>query len=124
MRSKSMTINKAFAAMFLALALTPTVSQATVYETGNQLLRDLEDINKTGFGPSYALGYIVGAADAYGGASLCIPPSVTKGQLNDVVHAFLKQEPGIRHLPADVLVLVALGNHWACPKETKKKGKV
>lgn len=122
MRSKLPKTIKAFAAMLCALSLS-TASSSTVYETGNHLLRDLEDMNQTGFGPTYALGYIVGAADAYSGGSLCIPTSVTKGQLNDIVHAFLKQEPGIRHLPADVLVLLALGSHWACPKDQKKKGK-
>jgi len=96
-------------------------AHATVYESGNHLLRDLRDVNGTGFGPIYALGYIVGAADAYGGSALCIPGSVTKGQLNDVVQQFLEQEPGIRDMPADVLVLIALSKHWACPKEQKRE---
>jgi hypothetical protein len=112
----------------LLILTTPTLlttpAQANnVYETGNHLLRDLRDATGTGFGPTYALGYIVGAADAYGGSALCIPGTVTKGQLNDVVRQFLEQEPGIRDLPADILVLMALSNHWACPKGKGKDKK-
>jgi hypothetical protein len=111
------------------LILTTTTHASTenhlrnVYETGNHLLRDLRDATGTGFGPTYALGYIVGAADAYGGSALCIPGTVTKGQINDVVRQFLEQEPGIRDLPADILVLMALSNHWACPKGRGKEKK-
>jgi hypothetical protein len=72
-------------------------------------------------GKMYALGYIVGAADAYNTNALCIPQTVTKGQLNDVVHRFLRGAPQHRDLPADVLVLLSLGEHWACPKSDKRR---
>jgi len=110
-------------ALTCLLILTTPTHASTVYETGNHLLRDLRDATGTGFGPTYALGYIVGAADAYGGSALCIPGTVTKGQINDVVRQFLEQEPGIRDMPADVLVLIALSNHWACPKGRGKDKK-
>jgi hypothetical protein len=89
-----------------------------MYESGNTLLQDLEG---TEMGKMYALGYIVGAADAYNTNALCIPQTVTKGQLNDVVHRFLRGAPQHRDLPADVLVLLSLGEHWACPKNNKRK---
>ena len=92
---------------------------AGVYETGNTLLRDMEGAE---MGKMYALGYVAGAADAYGG-TLCIPPTVTKGQLNDVVYRFLRINPQHRDLGADVLVLLALGEHWACPKKEKGRSK-
>ena len=124
MKSKSpKTMSKVFIAMLFTLGLS-TASSTTVYETGNQLLHDLKDPTGSGFGTAYALGYIVGATDAYSGEALCIPPTVTKGQLSDVVHNFLLQKPAIRNLPADVLVLMALSQHWACPKDGKRKGKV
>jgi hypothetical protein len=105
------------------LTLGTPLTATAQYENGNLLLRDLQDVSKSGFGPIYALGYIVGAADAYGGSALCIPQSVTKGQLNDVVQKFLEQEPGIRDMGADVLVLIALSKYWACPKGERKEKK-
>jgi hypothetical protein len=95
-----------------------SAAHAGVYETGNTLLRDLEGSEMA---KMYALGYIAGAADAYGGASLCIPPTVTKGQLSDVVHQWLRINPQHRDINADLLVLASLGQHWACPKNAKRK---
>ena len=104
--------------LLISLALVCSTANASVYETGNTLLRDLEN---TDFGKMYVLGYVVGAADAYGGNALCIPSTVTKGQLLDVVHQFLRAKPQHRDLPADVLVLLSLSEHWACPKNSKRK---
>jgi len=104
----------------LACLLFCSTAHAGIYENGNTLLKDLEG---TEMGRMYALGYIVGAADAYGGETLCIPPTVTKGQLSDVVHQFLRGKPQHRDLPADVLVLLSLGQHWACPKSEKNRKK-
>lgn len=101
----------------IALAFVGS-AHANVYESGNTLLREIEDTN---FGKMYALGYIVGAADAYQGNALCIPNTVTKGQLLDVTHQFLRSKPQHRDLAADVLILLALGEHWACPKNSKRK---
>ena len=106
-------MKKLFACLFFCSA-----AHAGVYESGNTLLRDLEG---TEMGKMYALGYIVGAADAYNDGALCIPQTVTKGQLNDIVHRFLRNTPQHRDLPADVLVLLSLGEHWACPKNSKRK---
>jgi len=119
MRSTS----KAFAGILCALSLS-TAPATTVYETGNHLLRDLRDPSGSGFGTAYSLGYIVGAADAYSVTHLCIPGTVTKGQLQDVVFQYLLANAAIRDLPADVLVLMALSQHWSCPKEGKRKGRV
>lgn len=106
-------MKKLFVCLFFCSA-----AHAGVYENGNTLLRDLEG---TEMGKMYALGYIVGAADAYNDGALCIPQTVTKGQLNDIVHRFLRNTPQHRDLPADVLVLLSLGEHWACPKNSKRK---
>lgn len=106
-------MKKLFACLFFCSA-----AHAGVYENGNTLLRDLEG---TEMAKMYAMGYIAGAADAYGGGALCIPQTVTKGQLNDVVHQWLRINPQHRDISADVLVLAALGEYWACPKNNKRK---
>jgi len=107
-------------ALLAGLMFVCTSVTAGIYESGNTLLRDLEGSE---MGKMYALGYIVGAADAYNEGALCVPQTVTKGQLSDVVHKFLRVNPQHRDLAADVLVLVALGEHWACPKSEKNRRK-
>jgi hypothetical protein len=105
--------------LLLLLLFSCSTAHAGVYENGNTLLRDMDG---TEMAKMYALGYIVGAADAYGNMDLlCIPGTVTKGQLNDVVHISLKTNPSMRDLPADLLVLAALGVYWEC--EAKPKGR-
>ena len=106
--------------LLAGLMFVCTSVHAGVYEDGNRLLNDIEGTTSA---KMYALGYIVGAADAYGGEALCIPQTVTKGQLNDIVHRFLRGAPQHRDLPADVLVLLALGEHWPCSKNPKGRSK-
>ena len=106
-------------ALLAGLMFVCTSVTAGIYESGNTLLKDMDGTEMTRM---YAMGYIVGAADAYNEA-LCIPKTVTKGQLNDVVYRFLRVTPQHRDLPADVLVLLALGEHWACPKSEKNRRK-
>lgn len=104
--------------LLLGLMFVCTSANA-MYENGNKLLADLEGTVSM---QMYALGYIVGSADAYGNMDLlCIPGSVTKGQLNDVVHLSLRTNPSMRDLPADLLVLAALGVHWECETKGKRK---
>ena len=96
-------------------------SAHALYDNGNMLLRDLEG---AGMNQMYALGYIVGVTDVYNdGELLCIPSSVTKGQLNDVVQISLKTNPSMRDLPANLLVLAALGVYWDCAKKEKGRSK-
>ena len=61
--------------------------------------------------PPYALGYVIGIADAYSSDSLkflCLTPSVTKGQINDVVKKYLESNPQVRHFSASSIVWNAL----------------
>ena len=105
--------------LLLAAAMLACTSAHAVYENGNMVLRDIEG---SGMNQMYALGYIVGVADALNNAdTVCIPTTVTKGQLNDVVHLSLRTNPSMRDLPADLLVLAALGVHWECETKGKRK---
>jgi hypothetical protein len=107
-------------ALIASLMFVCTSAHA-IYENGNMVLRDLEG---TEMGKMYALGYIVGVADAFNDDELlCIHPSVTKGQLSDVVHIYLKNNPQVRNLPATVLIMIALSDHWACPSKPKRRSK-
>ncbi len=113
-------ISKQVKALLAGMMFVCTSANA-MYENGNRLLNDIEG---TTMGKIYALGYIVGVADAFNDDELlCIHPSVTKGQLNDVVHIYLKNSPQVRNLPATVLIMIALSDYWACPSKPKGKSK-
>lgn len=104
--------------LLLGLMFVCTSANA-IYENGNMVLRDIEG---QGMARMYALGYIVGVADSFNdNEALCIPGTVTKGQLNDVVHIYLKNSPQVRDLPATILIMIALSEHWACPDKPKRK---
>lgn len=104
--------------ILVGLILVCGVAQAE-YTNGNALLDRMSSSDAVD--KMYALGYIVGVADTHENVNLCVQNTVTKGQLYDVVHQFLRSKPQLRDLPADVLVLLALGEHWRCPQKGKKK---
>ena len=101
----------------ISLLLVCSTAQAQ-YQSGNNLYSDLT--HRTDAAQMFAMGYIVGVTDAFIGKELCIPKDVTQGQLVEVVTNFLAGRPQIRHQPADLLVLVALSQHWACQSGRKK----
>jgi len=101
----------------VSLLLVCSTAQAQ-FQSGNALYSDIT--NKSDAVQLFAMGYIVGVTDAFIGKELCIPKDVTQGQLVEVVTNFLASRPQIRHQPADLLVLIALSQHWACPTGRKK----
>jgi hypothetical protein len=92
-------------------------SASAQYQNGNTLYSDL--IGTTASEQMFALGYVIGITDVYIGKELCVPKDVTQGQLSEVVTNFLGGRPQLRHHPADLLVLAALGQYWACKERTK-----
>ena len=101
----------------VSLLLVCSTAQAQ-FQSGNALYSDITD--RSDAVQLFAMGYIVGVADAFIGKELCIPKDVTQGQLVEVVTNFLASRPQIRHQPADLLVFVALSQHWACQSGRKK----
>ena len=100
----------------ISLLLVCTTAQAQ-YQSGNELYSDL--IGRTDAEQMFALGYVVGVVDAYIQKEVCVPQNVTQGQLAEVVTLFLASRPQIRHQPADVLVVLAVRQHWPCSKGSK-----
>ena len=100
----------------ISLLLVCSTAQAQ-YQSGNNLHADM---NAASIGVRmFAFGYVIGVVDTVIGKQLCIPRDVTQGQLEEVVKNFLDTKPQVRHLPADVIVIIALDQYWAC-KERKK----
>jgi hypothetical protein len=104
--------------LFASLLLLCGVSQAhSQYQSGNNLHADMNASNIST--RMFAFGYVIGVVDTVIGKQLCISRDVTQGQLEEVVKIFLDSRPQVRHLPADVIVIVALEQYWPC-KERKK----
>ncbi len=78
---------------------------------GNKLLSDMKGSH--GFQMS-ALGYVMGVADAIQGAVACVPPSVTSGQVQDMVRNYLEANPAVRHLTGDMIVTHVLKQAFPC----------
>lgn len=115
-------VAKLIAAGCLSLAAMSVSAQGVTYYTGNQLME--WNSSNTAFDKGRFMGYVVGIVDAKsrGWESTrlsCVPsvPSgVTVGQLQEVVRKYLKQNPQVWHLEADILVSFAMIEAFPCPK--------
>ena len=108
-------------ALALALAFATPLAHAE-FRDGNDLLSDIQSDNVVN--RMVGLGYVIGVADAVRGLMYCPPNNVTAGQLVDVTKLWLLTNPSQRTLTGDVVVQVALGIAWPCPKTNNRKGNV
>jgi hypothetical protein len=95
---------------FLIL-LTLCGSAHAEFLDGNKLLSDMKGAH--GFQMS-ALGYVMGVADSIQSVTACVPPSVTSGQVLDMVRNYLEATPAVRHLTADMIVTHVLKQAFPC----------
>lgn len=95
------------------LTLLSLAAQAA-FNNGNKLLSDLNS-NDSG-NRLFALGYIIGVVDSYDEELFCIPSTANAGQLRDIVHNFLRDNPKVRHEHAGAIVMVALVSQFPCKK--------
>ena len=61
-----------------------------------------------------ARGFVVGVADALDGVAFSLPPSVTRGQIKDVVLKHLEEQPGGKKSRASRLTTPALAAAYPC----------
>ena len=78
---------------------------------GNKLLADMNGSHGVQMS---ALGYVMGVADAQQGVAVCAPPTVTSGQMRDMVYNYLTNTPAVRHLSGDLIVTHVLKSTWPC----------
>lgn len=64
----------------------------------------------------WSMGYVTGVSDAYNGEMFCVPQTVTVGQITDITQRSLSSRPQDRHLPADILIMLALVDLFPCKK--------
>lgn len=99
---------------------TRAVAAEGDFYSGQDLRTDceLEDTASAGF----CIGFIQGAADGHYWALdpdaplvVCAPKGVTLGQDREIVLRLLRDRPETLHLPAAMLVLIALEEAFPCP---------
>lgn len=107
----------------LALSGAATEHATATFMTGQRLheyMRDYTLIEERRDGnvsrSGVVLGYVTGVVDA-NAPVLCVPSGVSAGQLVAVVRKYLAANPEIWNLPADVVVTLALGEAFPCPKK-------
>lgn len=105
----------------LCLLVLASPSYAQGIKTGNTLLAECR--SESEFKQAICLGFIMGAAEALlvfkhavpGQSELfCNPPSVTTGQLQDIVIFWLEDNPVERHNSASALILLAMRDAFPC----------
>lgn len=87
--------------------------------TGNTLLDDLQSENVVN--RMFAVGYISGVADFGNGGNHCIPNRATFGQMSEIIRKFVSENPEIRDISADVIVLGVLQKTWPCAKKGRSE---
>lgn len=68
------------------------------------------------------LGYTSGASDAAQWRHFCPSEGITRGQIRDIVFAFLRDNPEVRNQTADLLVATALRRVWPCKETPRNRG--
>lgn len=96
--------------LILALLCVAPCAHAQ-YLNGNKLLELMESDNEVR--QTMAMGFVTGVADA-NQAKLCVPDKASVKQITDVVRDTLKQVPSVRHEPAALIVVAALGVAFPC----------
>ncbi|KQW38374.1 hypothetical protein ASC76_10145 [Rhizobacter sp. Root404] len=92
-----------------AIALLASNAVHAGFITGNEL-HDMYDK-----APAHATAYVLGVFDTYATMRSCyVPSGVTGAQVSDVVRAFLKASPAVRHKPANELVRAISEEAWPC----------
>ena len=89
---------------------------------GNELYSRCNSTQST-VNSTFCVGYISGVFDGIRGDAIiagrddglrCVPVEVNIGQMRDIVVEFLRKNPGIRHLPADILIKDSLLATFTC----------
>ena len=100
--------------LLICLTLLLSFSAQAQFISGNSLYERI--ISNNHGNTMWSMGYVTGVSDAYNGDLFCVPQTVTVGQLTDMTRRTLESRPQDRHLPADILIMLALVDVFPCKK--------
>jgi len=106
-----------FFGVIALLISSPAIASDRDVVSGNYMLEACSE-QEANFSSGMCLGRLSGfeARDNMTGKpAFCRPPKATNKQVTDVYVAYLRDNPGLRHLDWSILLLVALNNTWPCP---------
>lgn len=83
---------------------------------GNRLYKDLTSTNQAEW--AFASGYVLGVFDSLS-TDGCSPAGIRGSQVGNVAKQWLARNPQLRHGDADLLLVIAFGKAWPCPKDNK-----
>jgi len=106
------TIRRNLSALAVLLCSAFTAQAQSQFFNGNELLSRMESTNH--FAQGVAHGYVVGIMDTMTGITICSPGKLTVGQVHDIIHKYLKDNPEHRHLAADVIVETVMSRRFPC----------
>lgn len=81
------------------------------------------EANRTNYGSGYFEGYIMGAVDMVNGIAICMPPTVTAGQVIAIVIKYANENPETWNKPADLIISKALIPIYPCHRPAAPKRK-
>jgi Rap1a immunity proteins len=108
-------------ALLLAAGLLSPVSaysqETAMFHSGNQLYKDCITQERS-IQSDFCIGYLEGAVDAFSSdGTLCLPPNVAAGQVQDMVMSYLRAHPENRHYTASSIVRQVLEVSFSCKKQ-------
>jgi hypothetical protein len=102
--------------VFILVALAFSSSAQAAFQSGNDLLSDLDKKDPLTY--AFAMGYVAGVFDAYSVVSHCVTVNgVTQGQVALIAKKYLESHPEELHKPTDVLLQKAFKVVFPCSKK-------
>ena len=87
--------------------------------SGNKLMDAFNKSETSNIDWGFTRGYVAGVYDTNAGTGFCAPGNVSLGQVTDMTKNYLENNPAVRHLPADAIILYMLDKSWPCAKKGK-----
>lgn len=84
---------------------------------GNKLMDAFNKSETSNIDWGFARGYVAGVYDSNTGVGFCAPTTVSLGQVSDMAKKYLENNPAVRHLAADAIILYMLDKAWPCAKK-------
>ena len=102
----------------LLSAMLALPAQAQMFD-GNKLLDIFKKAETSGNHVDWGMsrGYVAGVYDANVGVTFCTPGTMTLGQIADMSQKYLENNPAVRHLPAEAIIIYFMGKTWPCAKK-------